>query len=171
MDREEIKQSRSMGDVVALYGLHPNRAGFICCPFHKEKTASLKIYKDSFYCFGCGASGDIFKFVERMEGVSFKDAFLLLGGDYPDKSKESNFARRMKQYHFEKQREMRQKEQAALDVKKQENGKKLDLYRDFFFPSSSHSSVIMRPSTMVSCPLWNHLFKNSAVCPHALQGR
>lgn len=130
MDREEIKQSRSMGDVVALYGLHPNRAGFICCPFHKEKTASLKIYKDSFYCFGCGASGDIFKFVERMEGVSFRDAFLLLGGDYPDKSKESNFARRMKQYHFEKQREMRQKEQAALDVKKQENGKKIDLYRD-----------------------------------------
>ena len=130
MDREEIKQSRSMGDVVALYGLHPNRAGFICCPFHKEKTASLKIYKDSFYCFGCGASGDIFKFVERMEGVSFKDAFLLLGGDYPDKSKESNCARRMKQYHFEKQREMRQKEQAVLDVKKQENGKKIDLYRD-----------------------------------------
>ena len=68
--------------------------------------------------------------VEHMEGVSFKDAFLLLGGDYPDKSKESNFARRMKQYHFEKQREMRQKEQAALDVKKQENGKKIDLYRD-----------------------------------------
>ena len=86
MDREEIKQSRSMGDVVALYGLHPNRAGFICCPFHKEKTASLKIYKDSFYCFGCGASGDIFEFVERMEGVSFKDAFLLLGGDYPDEA-------------------------------------------------------------------------------------
>ena len=65
-----------------------------------------------------------------MEVVSFKDAFLLLGGDYPDKSKESNFARRMKQYHFEKQREMRQKEQAVLDVKKQENGKKIDLYRD-----------------------------------------
>lgn len=130
MDREEIKQSRSMGDVVALYGLHPNRAGFICCPFHKEKTASLKIYKDSFYCFGCGASGDIFKFVERMEGVSFKDAFLLLGGDYPDKSKKSNFVRRMKQYHFEKQREMRKKEQAALDAKKQENGRKIDLYRN-----------------------------------------
>lgn len=129
MDREELKQSKSMADVVALYGLRPNRSGFICCPFHKEKTASMKIYKDSFYCFGCGASGDIFKFVERMEGVSFKDAFLLLGGDYPD-HKGSDFARRMKRYHFEKQREMRQKQKAALDARKQENGRKIDLYRD-----------------------------------------
>lgn len=130
MDSEEIKQAKSMRDVLELYGLHPNRAGFICCPFHKEKTASLKIYKDSFYCFGCGASGDIFKFVERMEGVSFKDAFLMLGGDYPDKRKESDFARRMKQYHFEKQREMERKQRAALEEKRRKNGDLIDKYRD-----------------------------------------
>ena len=44
----------------------------------------MKIYADGFYCFGCGANGDIFDFVQRMEGVSFKDAFLSLGGTYPE---------------------------------------------------------------------------------------
>ena len=44
-------------------------------PFHYgDHTASLKIYKDSFYCFGCGASGDIFDFVMRMERCDFKTA-------------------------------------------------------------------------------------------------
>lgn len=75
MDKEQIKQTYSMGDVVLRYGLHVNRAGFINCPFHSgDRSASLKIYPDSFYCFGCGAGGDIFAFVERMEGCDFKEA-------------------------------------------------------------------------------------------------
>ena len=61
MTSEEIKRTVSMTELVWKYGLYPNRAGFIRCPFHDgDKNASLKIYKDSFYCFGCGASGDVF---------------------------------------------------------------------------------------------------------------
>ena len=83
MTKDEIKQTYSMTDIVRRYGLQPNRAGFIRCPFHQcDHTASLKIYKDNFYCYGCGAAGDIFKFVMLMDGVSFKDAFLELGGHY-----------------------------------------------------------------------------------------
>lgn len=85
MDREEIKQMYSMTDVVQRYGFRPNRSGFICCPFHTgDRTASMKLYPDSFYCFACGAAGDIFTFVQRIENKGFKDAFLSLGGKYPD---------------------------------------------------------------------------------------
>ncbi len=49
-------------------GIIPNQAGFLCCPIHKEKTASLKIYPEtnSFNCFGCKASGDIIRLVELL---------------------------------------------------------------------------------------------------------
>lgn len=80
MTKEEIKDLYSMKDILERYGLpQPNRAGFICCPFHKEKTASMKIYPQSYFCFGCGEGGDIFSFVQLMDGVSFKEAFSELG--------------------------------------------------------------------------------------------
>lgn len=130
MDSDEIKQTRSMRDVLAAYGLHPNRSGFIRCPFHLEKTPSFKVYKDSFYCFGCGQAGDVFKFVELMDGVAFKDAFLSLGGDYPNQTKKSNFAHKLRQYHFKQQRKMEEKSRTELDVKKRKNSELIDKYRD-----------------------------------------
>lgn len=83
MTREEIKETYSMRDILARYGFNPNRAGFIRCPFHEgDREASLKIYPHDYHCFGCGANGDIFDFVMRMEGVSFREAFRELGGEY-----------------------------------------------------------------------------------------
>ena len=81
MTKEEIKDRYSMEDILLRCGLpQPNRAGFIKCPFHKEKTASMKIYKDSYYCFGCGESGDIFTMLQRMDNLTFREAFEALGG-------------------------------------------------------------------------------------------
>lgn len=83
MTSEEIKATYSMLDVVGMYGFKPNRNGFILCPFHHETGhASLKIYNNNFHCFGCGADGDIFAFVQNMDGCNFRDAFLKLGGQY-----------------------------------------------------------------------------------------
>lgn len=50
------------------------------CPFHNEKTPSFFVSPErgSYYCFGCGASGDIFTFVEEFEGLDFKGALRLL---------------------------------------------------------------------------------------------
>jgi DNA primase len=50
------------------------------CPFHNEKTPSFYISADRgfYYCFGCGAKGDIFSFVEQFEGLDFKGALKLL---------------------------------------------------------------------------------------------
>ena len=73
MTSEELKEEYSMRDVAERYGFQPNRAGFINCPFHKgDRDASMKIYKDSYHCFGCGKSGDIFSFIimrKKAQGV------------------------------------------------------------------------------------------------------
>lgn len=83
MTREEIREHYTMRDIAAMYGILPNRAGFCHCPFHKgDRTASMKLYKKDFHCFGCGENGDIFKFVQLMDGCSFRQAFERLGGTY-----------------------------------------------------------------------------------------
>lgn len=88
MTKEEIKDSVSLEEVISGYGVRLNRQRFVCCPFHNDKNPSMKIYpNNTFFCFGCGASGDVIKFVEMFEGISFKDAFIKLGGTYDHLSK------------------------------------------------------------------------------------
>lgn len=49
-----------------------NRAGFTACPFHNEKTPSLKIFPDNrFHCFGCGADGDAIDFIMKLHRLEF----------------------------------------------------------------------------------------------------
>ncbi|MDR0325016.1 MAG: hypothetical protein LBI19_02835 [Oscillospiraceae bacterium] len=70
----EIRTRVPLAKVFALYGLHPNRARYIGCPFHAEKTGSLKVYADHWFCFGCHAKGDAVTLVSRMDGLSPIDA-------------------------------------------------------------------------------------------------
>jgi DNA primase len=79
---DKIKERLSIEEVVSSY-IKLDRAGANLkarCPFHNEKTPSFFISPDrgSYYCFGCGASGDIFTFVEEFEGLDFKGALKLL---------------------------------------------------------------------------------------------
>lgn len=125
MTTEEIKDLYSMRDILERCGLpKPNRSGFICCPFHKEKTASMKIYPKNFYCFGCGESGDIFTFVMLMDGISFKEAFTELGGDY-----ENGFSARLKIYQAQKKRKMQKKAEEKLKRKRELNFLLMEVYR------------------------------------------
>ncbi len=75
---EKIKERLSITDVVSSYlKLEKAGASFRAkCPFHNEKTPSFFISPDrgTYYCFGCGAKGDIFTFVEEFEGLEFKQA-------------------------------------------------------------------------------------------------
>lgn len=113
MTSEELKMSLPMRAVIEEYGLKISDKGFCRCPFHKEKTASMKIYKDSYYCFGCGTAGDIFSFVQKMDNCSFKDAFKRLGGTYKDGD---DYQHNLHRYHMQKRRETelmrRQREEA-----------------------------------------------------------
>ena len=117
MTSEEIKDSVSMSDILARYGLpKPNRAGFIRCPFHNERTASMRIYKKDFHCFGCGANGDVFTFVQMYEGISFKDAYKSLGGTYENHENEPDFASKRREY----QRRMQKLTEAKRKVQREQ---------------------------------------------------
>lgn len=116
MTREEIKEQVTMRDVLERYGFRPNRAGFIRCPFHTgDDHASLKVYDRDFHCFACGANGDIFTFVQKMEHVSFREAFQSLGGTYRKPTFSSNLA----VYRSQKRRVMAEKrQQRSREAKK-----------------------------------------------------
>ena len=117
MTTDEIKQSVSMREVVERYGIHIDRKGFICCIFHNEKTASMKVYKDSVYCFGCGRSADIFSFVMGMEHCDFKTAYKALGGSY---RQQSDHQRNLYHYHLQKRKEDEIKRLQRIEQEKKE---------------------------------------------------
>jgi hypothetical protein len=52
------------------------------CPFHNESSPSFSVSKNLYYCFGCGEGGDVIRFVERTQDVSFGAAVRLLGDRY-----------------------------------------------------------------------------------------
>ena len=79
---EEIKERLPMLDVVKFYGLQVGRSGMACCPFHNDKTPSMKIYPDHFYCFGCGESGDGTGFVAKLFGISQLEAAKKISYDF-----------------------------------------------------------------------------------------
>lgn len=79
---DEIKKRIDVVDLVSSY-LTLKKAGKnfkACCPFHGEKTPSFMVSpeKQIWYCFGCNQGGDIFTFVEKMEGLDFVGAMNLL---------------------------------------------------------------------------------------------
>jgi DNA primase len=79
---DTIKERLSIVDVLSSYiKLEHSGVNFKArCPFHNEKTPSFFVSPDrnNYYCFGCGAKGDIFSFVEQFEGVDFRGALKML---------------------------------------------------------------------------------------------
>jgi DNA primase len=69
-----------IGDSVALKSAGKERLKGLC-PFHQEKTPSFHVHagRGFYYCFGCGAKGDVFDFVMQSQGVDFADALQILG--------------------------------------------------------------------------------------------
>ena len=157
MNRGELKQKYSMRDIVEQYGFTPNRAGFIHCPFHKgDKGASLKVYKDSFHCFGCGANGDIFTFIQKMDSVDFKTAFQSLGGTYDKPTFESNLAI----YQAQKKKEQRIKEVEKLKRRKDLNNTLIDIYRYWMNRSEPFSETWCSSYNALQYQLYLHEILN-----------
>ena len=79
-----IKSQINMIDICRTYGFNIQRGNFICCPFHNEKTPSLKLYDGNrgFYCFGCGEHGSVIDFVMRYFGLDFQSAISKLNDDF-----------------------------------------------------------------------------------------
>ena len=66
---EEVKAGVDISTAAEYYGLNV-RKDTALCPFHNEKTGSLKLYHDHFYCFGCGEHGDVIKLTGKLLGLS-----------------------------------------------------------------------------------------------------
>lgn len=79
---KEISQAVNMKEALSFYGYEVNRSGYAACPFHNERTASLKVYDDHFYCYGCGANGDIVEFVRGLYNLEFDAAIKKLNDDF-----------------------------------------------------------------------------------------
>jgi hypothetical protein len=79
---ETVKQSVSVKEAARLYGIEVGRNGMACCPFHDDKHPSMKLNEDYFYCFGCGATGDVIDLTSRLYNLSQKEAAEKLAQDF-----------------------------------------------------------------------------------------
>ena len=79
---EAVKQSITVREAAQMYGIEVNRSGMACCPFHDDKNPSMKLNEEYFYCFGCGATGDVIDFTARLYNLSPKEAAEKLAQDF-----------------------------------------------------------------------------------------
>ena len=98
---QELKHRCNLAEIAAPY-VNLRRSGrnlVGLCPFHSEKTPSFHIYpdNDSFYCFGCGAGGDVITFIRRLENLDYIEAVKFLadraGLQMPEDRVDDGYAR------------------------------------------------------------------------------
>lgn len=81
--KEQVKERMPLSDVVERYTGETVKKGKMHCPFHGEKDASFVLYSNNtYYCFGCGASGDVITFVRRWFRLGFADALRRIDSDF-----------------------------------------------------------------------------------------
>ena len=78
----QIKMAVSVKEAAEYYGLEVNRGNMVCCPFHNDRTPSMKLNEDYFYCFGCGATGDVIDFAAKLFNLSSYEAAKKLAADF-----------------------------------------------------------------------------------------
>ena len=101
---QELKRKNDLVSIASNYLRleHKGRRFWACCPFHNEKTPSFSINAEDgiYYCFGCKESGDVIKFVEKMENIEFYDAVKFLadkaGMQVPDLKPTEEVTKRQK---------------------------------------------------------------------------
>ena len=77
-----IKSIVAPADAAKRYGLPVQRNGMALCPFHNDTHPSMKLYDDHFYCFACGAHGDVIDLTAKLLGLNFKEAVHQLAVDF-----------------------------------------------------------------------------------------
>ena len=109
---EAVKQSVTTRQAAEHYGIHVNRNGMACCPFHNDKTPSMKLDR-RYHCFGCGADGDVIDFAAALYGLGKKEAAVQLAQDFglsyedwkpPGKAKKPSPGRNLRRNSFRQQK-------------------------------------------------------------------
>lgn len=77
---ETVKEMVSTREAASYYGIRVNHNGMACCPFHNDKTPSMKIDK-RYYCFGCQETGDVIDFVGKLYGLNALESAKRIASD------------------------------------------------------------------------------------------
>lgn len=118
---ERVRSSVRISDIIGRFvtwdrkKTNPGRGDFwACCPFHGEKNPSFHCEdpKGRYHCFGCGATGDVFRFLEEKAGLSFAEAVRELGGA-PEKLAETPTQRREREKAQARAREHQERKSEA----------------------------------------------------------
>lgn len=79
---EAVKSAVTPRMAAEHYGMTVARNGMVCCPFHNDRHPSMKLNEDYFYCFGCGAKGDVIEFTSKLFGITAMEAVQKLRADF-----------------------------------------------------------------------------------------
>lgn len=124
---QSVKESVTARQVAEQYGLKVNRNGMVCCPFHKDRHPSMKVEK-GFYCFACGAKGDVITFTGKLFGMSPYEAAKKLITDFnlpiplkeqksvQNKSRDREGKKVQSRYHFSVKSKVRTWKNHAVKV-------------------------------------------------------
>ena len=121
-DKTFLEQLKSKTDIVQIISSYiplqrKGNSHWACCPFHHEKTPSFCIDGEGqfYHCFGCGAGGDVIKFVQEYESLDFAGAVRLLAEKAKMELPESSYdAERVAKERKEKERLLAMMKQTAL---------------------------------------------------------
>ena len=127
--KEELLCLLTAKDVFNKYGIKINRD--MChCPFHKDTSPSMKVYKKSFYCFSCNRTGDFIEFVKQYFNLNFQEAMEKINFDFNLglKTRGRMNKQRLMQLQYEMNKK-RQEEEARKQLLNQKLIKACNRYR------------------------------------------
>lgn len=123
----EISRAVEIKDAFNYYGYEVNHHGYAACPFHNEKTASLKVYKDHFYCYGCGTSGDVTALVMKLFDIGFIDAIRKINTDFS-----LNLPVEQEKLSLSEQIKLAQKSRKLEEAKQEEQQRRDNIANEYF---------------------------------------
>lgn len=146
---ENIRKSIKTQDAARHYGMEVQRNTMVSCPFHDDHTPSMRLYDDHYYCFGCGATGDVINLTAKLLDLPAYAATKKLAADFniPDTTTQDRT----------KAQQFRWKERLCLSVLEDY----LDLLRTWYFryaPRSETESVddrFVETSRMIEAIDWD----------------
>lgn len=108
--KDQILNILDMHTIISYYGIKSNR-DMCSCPFHKDKSPSMKIYDKSFYCFSCNRTGDIIQFVQYLFGLDFMKAMEKINYDFNLNLSKITNKEELKKIQLQFEQEKKRKEQ------------------------------------------------------------
>lgn len=79
---EEVKELVNVPTVARYYGIEVRRGDMAVCPFHNDRTPSMKLYGKNYHCFGCQAHGDVISLVQKLFGLKPIEAVKQINSDF-----------------------------------------------------------------------------------------